>query len=89
MRFGQQFDRLLAAVAALLATGHPALGRFEAALSTAITARVVDHRAIGQGGKGLQPQINARLLPGWRQGLHWHIGTGDADIPAIGFTARW
>jgi hypothetical protein len=51
MRLGQQSHRLTPPIAALLPTGYAALCRFELALGAAIAARVMDHRAIGQGGK--------------------------------------
>jgi hypothetical protein len=53
MRSSKQLDRLPAAIAALLAPRHFALGCFEAALRLAVTPGGVNHRAIGKRGERL------------------------------------
>ena len=88
MRLRQQRDRLAPTVAALLSSGYPALRRFECAFGLTIPARMKDARPVGEGGERFNPQVDAGLLSSWRQGSYWHINTGEADIPAIGFPAE-
>jgi hypothetical protein len=52
VRFGEQLRRFPAAVTPLLAARHSALRGFEAALCLTVTAGIVDHRAIREGGEG-------------------------------------
>ncbi len=42
-------------------------------------------RPIGERGERLKPKVYARLLPSGGQGLHRHIRTGEADVPAVRF----
>jgi hypothetical protein len=74
VRPGQQLHRFTPTIAALLAPGHFALCRFQATLGTTVAARIVDHRAISQRGKGFQSHINAGFASCERQGFHRHIG---------------
>src|SRR5689334_5728841 len=86
MHLGQQGDCLAASIAALLAPTHPSLGGFQRVFGRAVPARVKDACPNRQSGKCFYAKINPRLLTRGRQGLYWHIGAGEADIPAIGFS---
>ena len=85
---GQQFHGLLAALAAFFASGHPTLRPFQRFLSFPVMAWVLNHRSIGQGQKGLEAHINARLLSSQRQGLRRNISAREASIPAINFSGN-
>jgi len=49
VRFRQQLHRLPAALAPLLPACYRALRRFQVTFGFAVTAGIVDHRAIGEG----------------------------------------
>jgi hypothetical protein len=53
MGFGEQLHRPLATITAPLAPRHPPLAPQQISLSLAVAARVVDHRVVCEGGKGL------------------------------------
>src|SRR6185437_15601767 len=63
----------------------PFAARFGCAFGLTIPARMKDARPVGEGGERFYPQVDAGLLSSWRQGPYWHINTGEAHIPAIGF----
>jgi hypothetical protein len=81
---GTQHDRLFAAVAALLPSGHPPLGTLQGHLGHAEDAGIGDLAAIGQRGEALQAEIDARLLAREQQGLGGHSGTRDRHVPPSG-----
>ena len=83
VRLGQESHGLTAAVAAFLAAGYPALGGSQAALRLALAARVVNHRAIGQGRKGCSPSVDPGFLPGGREWLHRPLGACATGVPAV------
>src|SRR5262245_31569071 len=56
---------------------------FERAFCFALPDRVNDARLIRQRGERLQAKVYAHLLCTQRQGSHWHICAGEADIVAI------
>ena len=69
VRFGEQVHGLPMAVAAFLPSGFRALCCFEPTLGTAVAARIMNHHAISQCGKRLEPNVYACLLPGERERL--------------------
>ncbi len=81
MRLGEQLDRLSPAVAALLPPRHPPLGTLEVQFSHAEDARVGDLATVGQRSERLQPEVDTRFLPGKRNGLAGHLGTGERHVP--------
>src|SRR5262249_15896987 len=85
VRFGEQFYRLTASVTPFYAPRNQALTATTIGFAFAVGARVMDHRPFGQGGERFYPQVDPSLLAGGRQGLYWHLGTGKADIPTVGF----
>src|SRR5262245_60149632 len=75
MRFGEQCDRLPAAVAALLAARHPALGCLECALRLAVPARIEDAGPVRQRGECLDANATTPALLSYeREWLRWRIG---------------
>jgi hypothetical protein len=85
MLLGKQIHTLAASVAALLATGDTPLGTLERFLGLPVVAWVLDVSPISQRQEGFQPDIDACLFPRQGQGLYWHLGTRETDIPAIRF----
>ena len=84
---GEQLHRFAAPLAALLVPCHPSLRSFQRLFCLAVVAWVLDEGAIRERQKRFQAHINTvRLLGEW-QGLYRHIRTGEAGIPAIGFSA--
>src|SRR5262249_44570859 len=81
-----QLDRLLAALAALLAPGDAALGFLEPFLRFAVMARVVDRVTLSGDDKHLQPHVNARLTTSRWQRLCRHLSTGEAHLPPVRLT---
>src|SRR5712691_6518505 len=75
---------LAAAVAALLATRDAALGLLQSPLRIAVVAWVRYDFPIGGDEEDLQPDIDAGLASGSRQGLGRDIGTGEAHLPTVG-----
>jgi hypothetical protein len=71
MRLGQELHRFTPAMAPLLALRDTPLRRLERSLSLALPARRKDAHAIGEGGEGLDPQVDASFLPRGGQGLYW------------------
>jgi hypothetical protein len=75
VRTGEHLHRLAPAVAPTRSLGHTLLARGPIPLRTAILVGMVEHRAIGQRGKGLQTEIDPGLLSGGRQRVHRHVRT--------------
>ena len=64
MRSGKHVDRFAAAVTPLLPTGHAPLALGQVPFSSAVVVGMVDHGPVGQGGKRLKTQVEARRLSG-------------------------
>src|SRR5258707_15528440 len=86
MCLGKQLYRFLAALAPLFPARDAALCALEVQFGHAKYARVGDLAAIGEGSEGCQPQVDTGLLASKWQRLSDHLGTGEADIPAIRLT---
>src|SRR5262249_12215756 len=68
------------------AASYPPLAQGDVPLSGAIPAGILAVLPIGPRSERLQPQVDARLLPGEGQRLDRHFGTGDAYVPAVCLT---
>src|SRR5262249_15446285 len=82
---GEDLDRLPATVAALLASGHPALCLLQLAFCSAVVAWGVHHVTVRPDWKDLEAHIHACLRIGDRQGLDQNLDTGERDVPTIRF----
>jgi hypothetical protein len=71
------------AISPALAASYPPLGGLERALGLAIPPRMQVACAIGERGERLDAKVYTGFLPGWWERHDWHIGAGDADIPAV------
>jgi hypothetical protein len=97
MRFGQEPDRLPAAVAARDTPRCPALRPLDVHLPDTKEVRVFDGRPVGQGGEGLDTQVNARFLAGQGQRLArplsqekqaYHPSTSRLMVTVLGVPSR-
>jgi hypothetical protein len=87
MRFGQQRDGLAPAVAPFLAARNTALRGFQCAFGFAIPAGRKAACAIRKRGARLTAEVKTGLLTRRGQGPYWYVRTGEADLPAVGFSA--
>src|SRR5262249_24124835 len=85
LRLPQPADRFATPLAPFLAPGYPPLAFGQGSLGWTRAAWSMDHRSVGERGKGLQPQVDAGLLPRRWQRLRRYLGTGDRHRPPIGF----
>jgi hypothetical protein len=88
LRLGQERHRLAPAMTALLPATHAPSCGLERSLRFAAPARMEEARAIAERSEGFSAEVNAGFLSGRKQWLSWHIGAGDADIPAIRLPAN-
>ncbi|HUY76143.1 MAG TPA: hypothetical protein VMV29_05200 [Ktedonobacterales bacterium] len=85
IRFGSLGDRFLPAIAALLAARDCLIDLGDEPLTFPEVARVVYHSPMRCDQEHFQANIYARLTTSRRQRLHRDIGTGEDDVPPIGF----
>ena len=83
--FGEHLHGFAQPITALLAAANAPLGTLQRLLCLAVMAWVLDEGTIRQRQKRLQAHVNAGFKASSRQGLHGHIRTGEAGLPAIGF----
>ena len=85
LRLRQQRHRFPPTVAALFAARDPPLCGFQRALGCAIPTWVEDARPIGEGRKGLNPQVDPGFLSRSGKRLYGNIGARNGDVPPIRF----
>jgi hypothetical protein len=84
MGLRQQDHGCAPAVASRLAPGHPPVTAPQIGWCRALGARGADRLPSGARGARCQAQVDARLVPRWRQCLHRDSRTADGDRPPIG-----
>src|SRR5258706_14645876 len=80
--------RCTTTVAALLAPGDAPLCLRQVLFAPAVMAWILDRVALGGDEEHLEAHVDARFVSSGQQGLGRHIGTGEHDVPAVGFLAH-